>query len=353
MIKNLLLLPLTLGLLMCCKKPNTQMECKTVTQIEGCTNTLTQTEMNGVSMVSVSNRIDSSAYGPVKQLQASWVSIIPFGFIRTGASNVEYNISWQWYGEKRIGTIESIALAKQKGIKVLLKPHLWIMGSWVGDLEFTNETDWQTFESTYTTYIIDFAKIADSMNVEAFCIGVELKKSVVQRTSFWEQLIDSVKTVYSGELTYAANWDNYENVTFWNKLTYIGIDAYFPVSSEQTPSFESCYAGWETDYQKIKAKSLAENKKVIFTEYGYRNIDFTGKEPWTETTNSTFNSEGQVNAYEAVFCRFWGEPWFHGGFLWKWYPDHANAGGTSNNRFTPQNKPVEAAIKNNFSATND
>jgi hypothetical protein len=92
---------------------------------------------------------------------------------------------------------------------------------------------------------------------------------------------------------------------------------------------------------------------VIFTEYGFRNVDYTGKEPWEDNSNSTFNSQGQVNAYQATFCRFWGESWFDGGFLWKWYPDHPNAGGETNNRFTPQNKPVESIIKETFAATND
>ncbi|MDA9262412.1 glycoside hydrolase, partial [bacterium] len=262
-----------------------------------------------------------------------------------------YNLGWQWHGEKRQGTIESIALAKSRGLKVFLKPHIWLHDGWVGDLEFTSEADWLNFEKTYSKYILDFANIADSMNVEAYAVGVELKKSVVQRASYWNKLIDSVKTVYSGKLTYAANWDNYEFVTFWNKLDYIGIDAYFPVSVEQTPSFESCYSGWEADFQKIKARSITENRKVVFTEFGYRNLDLTGKEPWDDNGNATNNTEAQDNAYKALFCRFWSEPWFEGGFIWKWYPNHTGAGGS--NRFTPQNKPVEEIIRNTFAQTND
>ena len=250
---TILILTTTLLLLTCCKKQSKKIEYKPISQIEGCQNSLTKTEMNGVSMVSIRGQIDATAYDPVKNLNATWASIIPFGFIRTGQSNVEYNISWQWYGEKRQGTIESISLAHSKGIKVMLKPHLWVMDKWVGDLEFTNETDWLNFETTYAKYIYDFAKVADSMNVEAYCVGVELKKTVVPRAAFWNKLIDSVKTIYSGKLTYAANWDNYEIVPFWSKLDYIGIDSYFPLSDSQTPSFEECYAGWEKDYEKIKA----------------------------------------------------------------------------------------------------
>ena len=354
MVKNVFFSSLLVLFLGCCKKA-TVAECKEPSKsISGCQNTLTKTEMNGVSLVSISSPIDSSNISPIKKYaNANSVAVIPFGFIRSGQANVEYNISWQWYGEKRQGAIEQIQLSHDAGLKVLLKPHLWVIGTWVGDLDFTDTNDWQTFENTYTTYIIDFAKIADSMNVETFCVGVELKKSVVKRPAFWNQLIDSIRSVYSGKLVYAANWDNYENVTFWNKLDFIGIDAYFPVSPEQTPSFESCYDGWKQNYDKIKAKSLNENRKVIFTEFGYRNIDYTGKEPWDEENNSTNNPQAQINAYEAIFCRFWGEPWFEGGFLWKWYPNHSGAGGNTNNRFTPQNKPVQEIIKEIYSTTNE
>ena len=199
---------------------------------------------------------------------------------------------------------------------------------------------------------MDFAFVADSMQAEAFCIGVELKKVVVQRPQFWNMLIDSVRSVYSGPKTYAANWDNYENVNFWNKLDLIGIDAYFPVSSAKTPSVEECFLGWGNDFNTIKELSNSTGKKVVFTEFGYRNIDYTGLEPWNEENNATYNSVGQENTYKALFCRFWGQSWFEGGFLWKWDPDHSNSGGNSNNRFTPQNKPVEELISNVFEETN-
>ena len=55
--------------------------------------------------------------------------------------------------------------------------------------------------------------------------------------------------------------------------------------------------------------------------------------------------DAQKNAYTALYQVFWNEPWFDGGFLWKWYPDYPNSGGPNNNRFTPQNKPVEQIIR--------
>jgi len=60
------------------------------------------------------------------------------------------------------------------------------------------------------------------------------------------------------------------------------------------------------------------------------------------------NLEGQQNATQAIFEEFWNEPWFAGGFLWKWFHNHSTSGGEDNSRFTPQNKPVEAFIKKQY-----
>ena len=50
------------------------------------------------------------------------------------------------------------------------------------------------------------------------------------------------------------------------------------------------------------------------------------------------------NATEALFLSVWNESWFAGGYIWKWFVDHAEVGGLQNNQFTPQNKPVEELI---------
>lgn len=308
--------------------------------------------MNGVSFENVSYAIDLNHIQPIKNINATWVTTMPFAFIQNGDDSVQYGQSFQWYGETRNGVIDIIELCHSQNLKVMVKPHIWAIGTWVGAIEYSTEMEWQIFENSYKDYIMDFAFVADSMEAEAFCIGVELKKVVVQRPQFWNMLIDSVRSVYSGPITYAANWDNYNNVSFWNKLDLIGIDAYFPVSAKKTPTEKECFDGWKNDFNNIKALSKEVGKKVVFTEFGYRNVDYTGQEPWNEESKTTFNNEAQENAYKAVFCRFWGQDWFEGGFLWKWHPNHNNAGGNSNNRFTPQNKPVEQLISTTFEKTN-
>jgi len=37
-----------------------------------------------------------------------------------------------------------------------------------------------------------------------------------------------------------------------------------------------------------------------------------------------------------------------GGFIWKWFHDYNKSGGENNSQFTPQNKPVEKIIKEQY-----
>ena len=108
-------------------------------------------------------------------------------------------------------------------------------------------------------YIMHYARLAESAKVEAFCIGLELKHAVKERAAFWDGLIAQVRKVYSGKITYAANWDNFHNIPFWIKLDFIGINAYFPLSQENQPTSSELYDAWEE--QKIALRRLSEMYK--------------------------------------------------------------------------------------------
>ncbi len=164
---------------------------------------------------------------------------------------------------------------------------------------------------------------------------------------YWLQLIKEVRKIYSGKITYAANWNEYKKVKFWKELDYIGVDAYFPLSNKKTPTEKECSLGWKKHKQNLRDISKESNKPVLFTEFGYMSSDSTAMEPWRSDRRKV-NLLGQLNATTAIFDEFWKEDWFAGGFLWKWHPDHEKSGGIKNARFTPQNKPVESLIRTRY-----
>ncbi len=171
---------------------------------------------------------------------------MPFGFIPEGGKTVSYNSEWQWWGEKKEGVSSMIEMAKAQNLKVMLKPQIWKRhGSYTGHHSYNNDDDWLDFESSYRQFILDFAKLAEHHQLPLFCIGTEWDYFVKERPQFWTKLIQEIKKVYSGKLTYAANWDEYKRVPFWEDLDYIGVDAYFPLSEEKNPSKEQLIQAWE------------------------------------------------------------------------------------------------------------
>ena len=72
----------------------------------------------------------------------------------------------------------------------------------------------------------------------------------------WDELIAAVRTVYSGELTYAANFDQYRAVGFWPGLDLIGINAYFPLRAR--PSGASDASALEPELEASWRRILGE-----------------------------------------------------------------------------------------------
>ena len=307
-------------------------------------------KINGISFVGPSKYINATSFNSIQRIHANWVVLMPFAYLQANNNpNLTLYPRWQWWGESPKGIRHCLSYAKQIGIKTMIKPQMWITdGTFTGHYALDTEEKWKRFETSYRTYILDYARMADSMNVDMLCIGTELNTFASQRPLFWKKLIRDIKHFYKGKLTYAENWDAYQNVSFWNELDYIGIDAYFPLSELATPSVEVLNEKWAFYTDKLKAYSQSINKKILFTEYGYRNIDHTTDKPWESYTKKPINAQAQANAYEALYQSLWGKEWFAGGFCWKWFDYDHNISPESNDSYSPQHKEAERVIANYY-----
>ncbi len=303
--------------------------------------------IKGVCLEAPPYKFDTLTLKAIKQVNAEWIAVIPYAFTSVESATVRFDGNRQWWGEKSEGIISAIEMANQINCKVMIKPHLWVKHQgWAGDFKLDNDEKWEQWQAAYEQYILHYAKIAAAYNVPLLCIGTECRKVVVERPEFWRQLIGKIRNIYPGKITYAANWDNYENITFWDQLDYIGIDAYFPLDSARTPSVKNLLAGWKQPFNAIKKLSVKWDKPILFTEYGYRSIDYTSIGHWNVNQDTLeVNLQAQQNAYEALYRKFYDEKWFKGGFLWKWHLIKGRFKTFDNTRFTPQGKPVLEVIK--------
>lgn len=305
-------------------------------------------KINGISFVASREVIKKKHIAPVLKAQSNYVALMPFGFIKELSSpKIAFNTERQWFGETKAGLLQYAKTFQQENVKIMVKPQIWVWrGEYTGFIAMNSEEQWKVLEDSYTSFMMTYAKAAQEIKADILCIGTELEKFVVNRPEYWKRLIHSIKKVYQGKLTYAANWDEFKRVPFWGELDYIGIDAYFPLSDQKTPSIAELELGWQPHKKEILRIQNQYQKKVLFTEYGYRSVDFNAKEPWNYNRNSgNVNLQAQVNGLEAIYNQFWKEDWFAGGFLWKWFCNHEKVGGLQNTMFTPQNKPAEISIQ--------
>ena len=275
--------------------------------------------------------LDADCLIPVQETGTNYLSQTPFGYQpHYDQPDIQTNFeNYYLWGEADHGLIHTAKLAREKGMRTMLKPHLWMnteTGKWRSDLAMDSEEEWQQWFENYGAFILHYAEVAEAGDMESLCIGTELHQTVKQRPDDWRALIKEIRNVYHGELTYAANfYDEYQDVTFWDELDFIGIQGYFPLTSSENPTVEQLLAGWEDHIEDIEELAEKYGKRVVFTEIGYKSTKDAAIRPWewpdrrsasySDTSNTT-----QAVCYEAMFQAFADKEWMDGFFIWKWHP---------------------------------
>ena len=308
----------------------------------------------GVNLVA-SSSLPADAFDHLLRNHVSWIAQVPFGWQRRyDDPGIELRTtSGVRWGETDAGLRATAAAARATGIRTLLKPHIWLIedvpGQWRGTISFADEEQWRRWESDYRTFILHYARLAEEEGIEAFSIGVELRSAILARPEFWRLLISEVRAIYSGKVTYGANWyKEYREVPFWDQLDFIGIHAYFPLTAEPGASLTALERGWKPHLDEIELLQRGLGLPILFTEIGYRSIAGAAIAPADFTITASVDLDEQAEAYQALFRVFWDRPWFAGLYLWKWHPNHAPAGGLANDDYTPQNKPAERVLESWF-----
>lgn len=134
----------------------------------------------------------------------------------------------------------------------------------------------------------------------------------------WRRLIARLRGVYPGRLTYAANFDQYPMVGFWDALDMIGINAYFPLRSgdettEETsdllPVFQRSWSKVLSEIEELRRSRGLESTPVLFTELGYTYRAGSTIHPWAGSgfdvlsteSGSTGNGEHKEGAELVVW----------------------------------------------------
>ncbi len=327
----------------------------------------------GVCWVGGRQMVEFEELQRIADLGVNWISQTPFGWQRGHDSpNIGNQIGREdgWWGERDEGLRETTRMAKKLGIKTILKPHIWLRdeeGKWRGEISMKSEEDWQMWFKNYEVFIMHYAQLAEEEDIEMLCIGTELHRTCTEREMDWRALIKKIRSVYSGQLTYAANFaDEYEEVAFWDELDMIGIQGYFPITQNENPTLDEVKKGWEAHIEKLKTFSDRFEKPILFTEIGYKSTKDAGISPWEwpqrlpmKQRAELFSEETQATLYDGMFASLFEQDFIAGFHLWKWFPYYEDrmAGFKARNPetdyididFTPQGKAAETIMKKWYS----
>jgi len=308
-------------------------------------------KIKGITMVAPKTEFHNNPVAEITAHKANWVTLVPFAFMREGETALAYGNSWQWWGETPDGIRKSARLATQEGLQIMLKPQVYVPGSWIGDVNFKSDKDWIVWEKNYRKYIMLMVDIAIEENISMICIGTEINHSVKKREEFWRTLISDIRAKYKGKLVYSANWDSYKDVPVWDALDFVGISAYFPLSKTSTPTQRELLSKWRPIINKLGLFSKNVNKQIVFTEFGYLSVDGCAHKAWElekEVHQLNLNEQAQANAIDALFMAHWNQDYWAGGFLWKWFPNMQGHEGYPDKDYTPQGKKSADVLKKWF-----
>jgi uncharacterized protein (TIGR03437 family) len=236
-----------------------------------------------------------------------------------------------------------------KGIKVMLKPHVDVSdaaNTWRGNI---NPTDSVAWFASYTNFMVQYAQMAESLGVEMLCIGTELKTvSGAANQARWYGVIEAIRNVYHGPLTYAANatsaGDEFTSVSFWDRLDLIGLDGYFALTNHSDPTLAELVAAWRHNLNRQDLVAMVTNfynahqKPIVFTEIGYKSSAGANTEPWNYSHVGAYDPTEQRNCIDAAFT-VWSQwsSWMKGFFWWAWPVPAPSAVDTD---YNPRGKPA-------------
>jgi hypothetical protein len=256
--------------------------------------------------------------GEIRNLGADWVAIHPYAGVRQDGTVRFRRAAQTGYLER------AVEIARVANVELFWKPHLAYWGSfdWRGDIQFGDDQEaWQRFFDGYREFILDQARFAESSGVRLLAVGVEYEKTTGHEAQ-WRRIIADVRQVFSGQLTYAANWDSIEKVPFWDALDLIGVHAYYPLSQEQDADWQTLWSGWDEPLRQLRDFSAKNGgKSVLFAEIGYNRSREAAREPWSEIMKDSPASRIlRQRLIEVALDRIERTDFVVGMFWWKWIP---------------------------------
>jgi hypothetical protein len=236
--------------------------------------------------------------------------------------------------------------ANRLGLATILIPHIYLDdGRWRGEIALPDPERKERWWTSYFAFIACAQKIASRSGTTLLSIGVELKalsKSEDTRRRMID-LASRTRRDFHGLITYSANWDEAEQVAFWDAVDVAGVNGYYPLTPDPM-------RGAEAIARRLERLASIAAKEVIVLEVGYRSSPSSFVRPWEwpDQIGARVDDGAQVSAWSAVLASWLGAQRVRGLLVWVIPTDPDDPASEPRHGFNPLNKPAEQIIRRAF-----
>ncbi len=274
-----------------------------------------------------------TAYGPQWQQSLSDIQA------QTGSQWIEFSLlfSQSSSSSTTVRTTQSTPLvssfaagvraAHAKGLHVFVVPLMGVdeKGGWAGSIQLSSRTQEQawfdSYWNTYKPYVVAAAQEGvDQMAIATECSWLQENAPA----ALWNQLIDRIRGVYAGTLTYDMNWYPVNQaIPSWysnQNIGMIGVSSYIPLTDVSTRIDPKDMAAlWKQKIGSIlDSISTRAGKPVLISEIGYRNSTNALYHSWEQDSTLPLDPAEQAGAYDAALTNAIGDQRIAGIFFWGW-----------------------------------
>ncbi|MDE6593919.1 MAG: 1,4-beta-xylanase [Oscillospiraceae bacterium] len=231
-----------------------------------------------------------------------------------------------------------IKTARDMGLRVALKPTVNCRnGTWRAHINFFDrdvpcEPKWSGWFKSYTDFQLHFAEIAQRCECEMFLPGCEMVQSE-RREDEWRRLIEELRGVYGGAVSYNTDKYQEDNVKWWDAVDVISSSGYYPIDD------------WERQLDRIEGVVKKFGKPFFFAECGCMSTAGAKLVPNDWSVTGDVDLEGQADWYRTMFAACSKREWVRGFALWDWsgrqYPMRTAA---SHKGYEIYGKPAERVV---------
>jgi hypothetical protein len=294
--------------------------------------------LRGVNLVETSNApfgggTAAESFRRVASMGANTVALIPFLWQSDAASARIAMGDALPLARLRAGIVQ----ARAAGLRPIIKPHVWVPGSWAGAI--APQDGWPIWFAHYGAHLIALARLAQDERIDELIVGTEIAGA--SRQPDWAPLIAQVRQTFTGRLTYIAHGaEEVERFAHWPLLDRVGASLYPPLAGDTAQRSHVM----DATLARVAKVARGAGKPVLIGEIGLRSAHGAAVKPWESAEERYAAPDG---ALQAAVIGEWLDAAARAGIadllIWRWFSD-PRGGGAADTDFTIQNKPAELLV---------